>query len=76
MYNLIYIFVFGFIFQSLLLLALVALVVNLAHLVILEVGEWRGFLSEADRRIIKEGEGLEEMMRKGEAVSHKNKFLF
>ncbi len=58
-------------FQSLLLLALVALVVNLAHLVILEVGEWRGFLSEADRRIIKEGEGLEEMMRKGEAVSRK-----
>lgn len=47
--------------QGLLLMSLVVIVVNLINLVILEVGEWRGFLSEADRRYIQE-RGMDGLM--------------
>lgn len=42
--------------QGFLLLSLVVTIVNLVNLVILEVGEWRGFLSSEDREYIKEQE--------------------
>ncbi len=51
--------------QSLLLMALVVLIVNLVHLVILEVGEWRGFLSMEDSKFIQDND-LESEMRKGD----------
>ena len=51
--------------QGLLLMSLVVIVVNLINLVILEVGEWRGFLSPEDRQFIKEN-GMDEMMYNGE----------
>ena len=35
--------------QGILLLSLVVTIVNLVNLVILEVGEWRGFLSQTDK---------------------------
>ena len=38
--------------QGLLLMSLVVTVVNLINLVVLEVGEWRGFLSDTDREYI------------------------
>lgn len=40
--------------QGFLLLSLVVTIVNLVNLVILEVGEWRGFLSTEDRNYIKD----------------------
>ena len=40
--------------QGFLLLSLVVAIVNLVNLVILEVGEWRGFLSADDRNFIKD----------------------
>ncbi len=51
--------------QSLLLMALVVVIVNLVHLVILEVGEWRGFLSEDDKKYI-ENNGLQHKMKQGD----------
>ena len=50
--------------QGLLLMSLVVIVVNLINLVILEVGEWRGFLSAEDRQFIKD-HGMDEMMYSG-----------
>ena len=50
--------------QGLLLLSLVVTVVNLVNLVILEVGEWRGFLSQTDRDYIEEN-GFEDQMYTG-----------
>ena len=47
--------------QGFLLLSLVVTIVNLVNLVILEVGEWRGFLSSEDRDFIKSNQ-LEAMM--------------
>ena len=47
--------------QGFLLLSLVVTIVNLVNLVILEVGEWRGFLSSEDRDFIKENQ-LEALM--------------
>jgi len=47
--------------QGLLLMALTAAAVNLVNLAIMEVGEWRGFLDDHDRRIIEE-QGLETLM--------------
>ena len=51
--------------QGLLLMSLVVLIVNLVNLVILEVGEWRGFLDEQDRKFIQDHD-LEEDMYHGE----------
>lgn len=42
--------------QGFLLLSLVVAIVNLVNLVILEVGEWRGFLSTQDRNFIKDND--------------------
>ena len=39
--------------QGFLLLSLVVAIVNLVNLVVLEVGEWRGFLTSEDRNFIK-----------------------
>jgi hypothetical protein len=50
--------------QGLLLMSLVVIVVNLINLVILEVGEWRGFLSKEDRLFIKEN-GMDDLMYNG-----------
>ena len=50
--------------QGLLLMSLVVVVVNLINLVILEVGEWRGFLTDEDRNYIKK-HGLEDLMQDG-----------
>jgi hypothetical protein len=47
--------------QGFLLLSLVVAIVNLVNLVILEVGEWRGFLSPEDRNFIKDN-GLDGLM--------------
>ena len=50
--------------QGILLLSLVVTVVNLVNLVILEVGEWRGFLSQTDKDFIEEN-GFEHHMYTG-----------
>ena len=50
--------------QCLLLMSLVVVVVNLVNLLILEVGEWRGFLTKEDQDFI-EANGLEDMMQQG-----------
>ena len=50
--------------QGILLLSLVVTVVNLVNLVILEVGEWRGFLSQTDKDFIEEN-GFEDHMYTG-----------
>ena len=50
--------------QGLLLLSVVVTIVNLVNLVILEVGEWRGFLSQHDKDFIEEN-GLENLMYNG-----------
>ena len=42
--------------QGFLLLSLVVAIVNLVNLVILEVGEWRGFLTSEDRNFIKDNQ--------------------
>ena len=55
--------------QGLLLMSLVVIVVNLINLVILEVGEWRGFLSQQDKDFIEEN-GLENLMYKGKDISN------
>ena len=47
--------------QGFLLLSLVVAIVNLVNLVLLEVGEWRGFLSTEDRNFIKDN-GLDGLM--------------
>jgi len=47
--------------QGLLLMSLVVTVVNLINLVVLEVGEWRGFLSQTDRDYIEQF-GLNHLM--------------
>lgn len=47
--------------QCLLLMSLVVVVVNLINLVILEVGEWRGFLTVDDRTYIQQN-GLDVLM--------------
>ena len=47
--------------QGLLLMSLVVTVVNLINLVVLEVGEWRGFLSQTDREYIEQF-GLNHLM--------------
>ena len=49
--------------QGLLLLSVVVTIVNLVNLVILEVGEWRGFLSDEDRKFIEQN-GFENLMYK------------
>jgi len=51
--------------QGLLLMSLVAAAVNLVDLAIMEVGEWRGFLDDNDKRIIEEN-GLEALMTQGD----------
>ena len=48
--------------QGLLLMSLVVTVVNLINLLVLEVGEWRGFLSEEDKEVIREF-GLDYLMK-------------
>ena len=53
--------------QGLLLMSLVVIVVNLINLVILEVGEWRGFLSDKDRAYIQE-RGMDGLMYDGELI--------
>ena len=50
--------------QGILLLSLVVTVVNLVNLVVLEVGEWRGFLSQTDKDFIEEN-GFEQHMYTG-----------
>ncbi len=60
--------------QGLLLMSLVVIVVNLINLVILEVGEWRGFLSVEDRKFIKEN-GMDDMMYNGRKKCHALKHL-
>lgn len=50
--------------QGLLLLSVVVTIVNLVNLVILEVGEWRGFLSDEDKIFIEEN-GFETLMYQG-----------
>ena len=55
-------------FQILLLLSLVMTIVNLINLIILEVGEWRGFLSPDDKEYIREN-GLEDLMHAGWKLS-------
>ena len=52
-------------FQILLLLSLVMTIVNLINLIILEVGEWRGFLSHDDREFVRDN-GLEDLMSSGD----------
>jgi hypothetical protein len=49
----------------LLLLSLVMTIVNLINLIILEVGEWRGFLSQDDKDYVAEN-GLDDLMNSGE----------
>ena len=51
--------------QVLLLLSLVITIVNLINLIILEVGEWRGFLSFEDREYVREN-GLDDLMHLGD----------
>ena len=48
--------------QGLLLMSLVVTVVNLINLLVLEVGEWRGFLSQADEEYISQF-GLNYLMK-------------
>ena len=48
--------------QGLLLMSLVVTVVNLVNLLVLEVGEWRGFLSQTDEEYISQY-GLHHLMR-------------
>jgi len=48
--------------QGLLLMSLVVTVVNLINLLVLEVGEWRGFLSQTDEEYISQY-GLHHLMR-------------
>lgn len=48
--------------QGLLLMSLVVTVVNLINLLVLEVGEWRGFLSQADEDYINQY-GLNYLMK-------------
>ena len=48
--------------QGLLLMSLVVTVVNLINLLVLEVGEWRGFLSQADEEYISQY-GLNYLMK-------------
>lgn len=48
--------------QGLLLMSLVVTVVNLINLLVLEVGEWRGFLSQADEEYINQY-GLNYLMK-------------
>ena len=57
--------------QGLLLMSLVVIVVNLINLVILEVGEWRGFLSEKDRIYIQE-KGMDGLMYDGKKPEKRN----
>ena len=52
-------------FQILLLLSLVMTIVNLINLIILEVGEWRGFLSHDDKEFVRDN-GLEDLMTSGD----------
>ena len=40
-------------------------IVNLINLIILEVGEWRGFLSHDDREFVRDN-GLEDLMSSGD----------
>ena len=54
--------------QGILLLSLVVTVVNLVNLVILEVGEWRGFLSQTDKDFIEEN-GFEQHMYTGNTTN-------
>jgi hypothetical protein len=51
--------------QGLLLMALVVIVVNLINLLILEVGEWRSFLTQKERDFIQQN-GMDGMMYDGE----------
>ena len=47
---------------------MVVTVVNLVNLVILEVGEWRGFLSQTDKDFIEEN-GFEQHMYTGNTTN-------
>ena len=55
--------------QGILLLSLVVTIVNLVNLVILEVGEWRGFLSQTDKDFIEEN-GFEQHMYTGNTTKN------